>query len=174
MLQIGPIIAASGSLGLMSAERLVAGIRPESFARLAAPGGTTIQSNHPAFVFGHLNLYPIRIMTALKQPAGPTAYPATYEALFKNGQPCQDDPKGNIYPPMKELVDFFSNSYKAAIAAVTAAPDATLTQPNPAEGRMKELFPTIGAALNFYLGGHVQNHLGQLSAWRRMMGLPAA
>ena len=174
MSQIGTIIAASGSLGLMYAERIVAGIRPESFARLAAPGGTTIQSNHPAFVFGHLNLYPHRIMNALKLPPGPTAYPATYEALFKNGQPCLDDPKGNIYPPMKELVDLFSNAYKAAIAAVSAAPDNILTAPNPAEGRMRELFPTIGAALTFYLGGHVQNHFGQLSAWRRMMGLPAA
>jgi hypothetical protein len=39
---------------------------------------------------------------------------------------------------------------------------------------MRDLFPTIGAAINFYLIGHVQVHLGQISAWRRGMGLPPA
>ena len=52
--------------------------------------------------------------------------------------------------------------------------DETFLKPNPNEGRMKELFPTIGAAVTFYLGGHVQMHLGQISAWRRAMGLTAA
>jgi hypothetical protein len=28
--------------------------------------------------------------------------------------------------------------------------------------------------INFYVGGHMMLHLGQLSAWRRMMGLGAA
>jgi len=28
--------------------------------------------------------------------------------------------------------------------------------------------------LNFYLGGHVMLHIGQMSAWRRMMGLGPA
>jgi hypothetical protein len=31
--------------------------------------------------------------------------------------------------------------------------------------------PTVGAAVNFMLGGHLQMHLGQVSAWRRAMGL---
>jgi hypothetical protein len=28
--------------------------------------------------------------------------------------------------------------------------------------------------LGFYLSGHVMSHLGQLSAWRRCLGLPPA
>jgi hypothetical protein len=32
----------------------------------------------------------------------------------------------------------------------------------------------VGALVSFYLGGHVMNHVGQLSAWRRAMGLPSA
>ena len=32
----------------------------------------------------------------------------------------------------------------------------------------------VGGAINFYIGGHVQVHLGQLSAWRRAIGLPPA
>jgi hypothetical protein len=40
--------------------------------------------------------------------------------------------------------------------------------------RSREMFPTLGAVVAFYLGGHVMNHLGQLSAWRRCLGLPPA
>jgi hypothetical protein len=41
-------------------------------------------------------------------------------------------------------------------------------------GRMTELFPTLGSLYNFYVGGHMMMHLGQISTWRRMMGLGAA
>ena len=47
-----------------------------------------------------------------------------------------------------------------------------LLPPNPTAGRARELFPTIGAVVAFYLAGHVLNHLGQLSTWRRCIGLP--
>jgi hypothetical protein len=36
------------------------------------------------------------------------------------------------------------------------------------------MFPTIGGAVNFLLVGHVQMHLGQVSTWRRVMGLGSA
>jgi len=139
-----------------------------------AAGGVEVKSNHPAFVLGHLALYPQRIMQHLHLPAGSAEYPAGYEALFRNGVECQDDPNGTIYPPMKELSERFFASYRAAIEAVKAAPDGVFDEPNPVEGRLRDLFPTVGMAINFYLVGHVQVHLGQVSAWRRAMGLPAA
>jgi len=171
---LGQTIAAPGKLALLYAERLLAGVRPEDFGRLAAPGGVVVQSNHPAFVFGHLCLYPPRIVQQLGLPAGATACPPGYDALFKAGVQCEDDPDGRRYPPMADLTERFFSGYKEAIAAVEAASDAQLLEPNPAEGRLRELFPTLGQAFAFYLGGHTQSHLGQLSAWRRMMGLPAA
>jgi hypothetical protein len=174
MPQIGPIIAASGRLSILYTERLLADVTPAQFARLAQPGGVELKSNHPAFIFGHLLLYPPRVMAAIGRPAGVTACPETYEPLFKSGAECRDDSSGKIYPPMEELRRRYFESYNAAIAAVAETPDETFVQANPAEGRMKELFPTQGAAVNFYLGGHMQNHLGQFSAWRRAMGLPAA
>jgi hypothetical protein len=174
MLSIGPIIAASGDLSIAYAERLLIGVTPETFARLARPGGVTIQSNHAAWVLGHLSLYPARIMATLGQPGGATTYPERYESLFKNGTDCQDDPNGALYPRMDELTGFFFRAYKAAVATVNSTVDEVFLKLNPAEGRMRELFPTVGAAVNFYLGGHMQNHLGQFSAWRRAMGLPAA
>lgn len=171
---IGPMLAASGQLGLMYADRLLAGVTPDMFARFARPGGQVLQSNHPAFIFGHLCMYPARAMQLVKVPPAEHAAPATYEPLFKAGAECKDDPDGTIYPPMEELTQRFRASYAAAIAAVREADDALLAAENPGEGRMKELFATVGSAIGFYLGGHVQNHLGQMSAWRRAMGLGAA
>ena len=174
MSQSSAIIAPGARLSSIYAQRLMTGVTPEMFAKFARPGGVVVKSNHPAFVFGHLSLYPARIMQSLNLPLGATAYPADYEGLFKAGAECQDDPNGTIYPPMKSLMTFFAESYRVAIAAVESASDDVFALPNPVEGRSRELFPTIGAAVNFYLIGHVQNHLGQLSAWRRAMGLPAA
>lgn len=174
MNRIGPIVAAPGELSLMYAERLLTGVSAKQFARLAQPGGVVVQSNHPAFVFGHLALYPPKIMANLNQPAGDAVCPAGYEALFRAGTECRDDPDGTIYPSMDELKSRFFAGYRAAIRAVREAPDESFLGPNPAEGRMREMFPMIGSALNFYLSGHVQNHLGQISAWRRAIGLPAA
>ncbi len=174
MNRISSIIAPGAKLSLMYAERLLAGVTPDVFARFARPGGTVVQSNHPAFVIGHLSLYPVRVTEYLKMPAGATAFPAGYESLFKFGVECRDDADGTIYPPMSSMTTFFFDAYRAAIAAVESAPDEVFDGPNPAEGRLRDLFPTVGAALNFYLVGHVQVHLGQFSAWRRAAGLPPA
>jgi hypothetical protein len=172
--QIGSLIAKSASLTPLYAERLLTGVTPETFARFARPGGTLVKSNHPAFVLGHLSLYPIRVLQLCGKPPDAAQMPATYDALFKAGIECQDDPAGTIYPPMKDMTTRFFDAYRAAMAAAAEAPDSAFTAEHAVEGRMKELFPTVGAAVIFYLTGHPQAHFGQISAWRRMMGLPPA
>lgn len=171
---IGATIAPAGQLALLYAERLLKGIAPGDFARFARPGGAPVASNHPAFIVGHLGLYPAQVLRLLGEPPGPAAVPEGWEALFKNGVECRDDAEGTIYPKMEPLTRWFFGGYRAALAALAQADDAVLRGPNPAEGRMRELLPTVGAVLAFYVAGHTQSHLGQLSAWRRMMGLPAA
>ncbi len=172
--RIGSMISEAAAMSTAYAERLLAGVRPEQFARLARPGGAVLQSNHAAFVYGHLTLYPRRVVELLGAPAGATAYPAEWEPLFKNGAECRDDADGRLYPPMKDVTERCFAAYAAAREALAAAADEKLLAANPSEGRMRELFPTLGGMLNFYLVGHVQMHLGQVSAWRRAMGLPAA
>jgi hypothetical protein len=114
------------------------------------------------------------VLQCLGQPLCNAQPPAGFEAVFKNGVECRDDPDGSIYPSMDTITKFFFASYPVALAALREAPDSVLIGPNPTEGRMRELFPTLGAMLAFYLDGHAQSHLGQLSAWRRMMGMSAA
>jgi hypothetical protein len=169
---LGNVIADSLELSVGYGERLLKDVTPEMFARYAAPGGTTIESNHPAFVFGHLSLYGPRILTQLGQPA-PTI-PANFDALFSKDAKCVDDPAATIYPSMAEVTTVFFDGYKAAATALRSIPDEALQAPNPMEGRMAALFPTLGSLQAFYCGGHLMMHLGQISAWRRMAGLGAA
>ncbi len=171
---IGSAIAAPAKLVMLYADRLLADLKAADFGRFARPGGQVVQSNHPAFVLGHLCLYPPRVLTSLGLAVGATACPSTYDALFKPGAECVDDPAATIYPPMSELRSRFNDGYSVAMAAVAAATDDALVGPNPTEGRMRELFPTMGGMLNFYLSGHPMSHLGQISAWRRAIGLPPA
>ena len=87
---------------------------------------------------------------------------------------CQDDPDGKIYPEMDEITGFFFEAYRAAVDQLRKADDQVLGLPNPSAGRMAQMFPTVGSMLAFYSGGHLMMHMGQMSAWRRMMGLGPA
>ncbi|MFK8111291.1 MAG: DinB family protein [Rubripirellula sp.] len=169
---LGNVIADSLSLGLGYADRLLVGIEPDKFARFAKNGETIIESNHPSFILGHLALYPGRIVDHLG--AGKIVIPEGFESVYSKDAKCVDDPDGSIYPPMPEVVEAFQSGYGAAMTALRDAADSDLDQPNPSGGRMTELFPSVGSMFAFYVGGHVMLHIGQMSAWRRAMGMGAA
>ena len=146
---VGNAIADSLEHSLRYVDRLLVGVTPAQFARLATPGGVTIQSNHAAFVLGHLSLYGPRIVEHL---GGDVA----------------------AVTPSPKFVEAFNATYRATLPVLRSADDVLMAQANPSGGRMAELFPTLGSMLTFYAGGHVSMHLGQVSAWRRMLGLPEA
>ncbi len=169
--QYAALIRPGAELGVMYAEALVKGIDPGTFAHMPSKGpGKDV--NSPAFNFGHLSLYPdVRILPLLGRED--LAQPLPYAAeLFKAGATCVDQP--GTYPPMETILRTFFERTRVAIAALDSVPEERFGTPNPMEGRMRELFPTIGSAVNFLLVGHVQSHLGQVSVWRRMMGLGSA
>ncbi len=172
--QYGTMIADSATVGLAMANRLVVGIADDRFARWARPGGQTIVSNHPAFALGHLCLYPLKVHQLLGQAVNAVQPLANYEALFSKDARCEDDAAGTLYPPRTEIVDFFNRSYQAAIETLRQTDDARLIAENPLDTPMKKMCPSLGSLLNFYMTGHVTTHLGQISAWRRMEGMPAA
>lgn len=170
---IGPMIADSARLGLAYAERMLKGVSPDQFARLANVQGKTIESNHPAFVFGHLSLYPCRIVRELGSDASSIVPSERFVKIFDHNAQCVDDPDGVVYPPMDEVTERSFTSYRLAVDALQNADDALFKQPNPNEA-MRSKFATVGSMHGFYVGGHVMVHIGQLSAWRRMMGLGKA
>lgn len=173
MSNIGSMIAASADLGLSYAERLSTGITPEMFGRFASFDGNIIESNHPAFIFGHLSLYSSRVIEQLGGDASAHRPTEHYVELFSKDAKCVDDPNGSIYPAMDEVMEFFMAGYRAASDALKAAADSFFYDENPNEV-MRAKFPTQGAMLGFYVGGHFMMHMGQLSAWRRASGMGAA
>lgn len=170
---IGPIIAASARLGLGYAERLLQDVSSDHFARFACVGGQTVESNHPAFIYGHLGLYASNVISGVG--ADPAGLPPTdaFKKLFSKDAKCVDDPEGTIYPSMNEITSALMDGYRAAVDALEAAPDDVFLTENPNEG-MRAKFPTNGSMQAFYVGGHFMLHMGQMSAWRRMMGLGPA
>ncbi len=56
--------------------------------------------------------------------------------------------------------------------AVERCSDADLARANTAMA--PDRFPTLGALANFLMNNHVMMHIGQVSTWRRAMGLPSA
>jgi hypothetical protein len=169
---LGNIIADSLQLSVGYAERLVKDVPADRFARFARCGGEVVESNHPAFVYGHLSLYAPRILQQLGHPS--PAVPEHFPHVFSKDAVCRDDEDGDLYPSMDEITGFFFEGHRMLAGALRGSPDATFGQPNPAEGRMRELFPTLGSVQTFYCGGHMMMHLGQVSAWRRMERLGKA
>lgn len=170
---IGQMIAESANMGITSMHKLLNGVAPEQFARLAVPGDQPVQSNHPAFILGHLSLYPSRVVADLGGDATAIEPSEKYNALFSPAATCLDDPQGTLYPPMAEIVSKFDAAYQTAIDVLGQARDDQFSRENPNE-RMRSRFATVGSMHAFYLGGHTMIHVGQFSAWRRMMGLGQA
>lgn len=165
---IGPIIAASARISRGYAERITKGISAENFAR--KPKG--VNANHPAWVLGHLSVYPDRLLPMLGHAALATPIEARYETLFDHKSECRDDPTGAIYPAMAELIERFVGRTDVIIGALPETPDAAFERPNTFA--MQDRFPTIGHLATFMLVGHPMLHLGQLSTWRRCMGMGPA
>ncbi len=165
------LIKPGAELGLMYAEALMKGIAPETFSHMPSKGaGRDI--NSPAFNLAHLSIYPDQRIFALLG-RDDLVRPLPYSAdLFKAGAPCVDEP--GLYPAMDVIVKTFFERYRSLLEVLPSVPDAAFVRANPIEGRMRELFPTIGSAINFLMIGHIQSHLGQISVWRRVMGLGSA
>jgi hypothetical protein len=172
--QYGSMIADAAGVGLRYAKRLVTGIPADRFGRLSTPGNQVIAANHPAFILGHLSLYPAKVFQLLGQDVSIVTPPDRYNALFAKDAKCEDDTTGTLYPKPDDLTEFFFRSYEKALEAIRAASDSQLLAENPVDTPLKQVCPTLGSMLTFYLTGHVTSHLGQLSSWRRMEGLPPA
>ena len=138
---LGNVIADSLGLSLGYADRLLEGISAARFPRFATVGGQVVESNHPAFVYGHLSLYAPKILHQIGAPA--PQIPEDFEIRFSKTAQCVDDPDLDLYPAMDEIVTFFHEGHRMVTGALRSTPDDVLQRPNPAEGRMKELFPDL-------------------------------
>lgn len=164
------LIAASGRTMAMS-RGLLTGINPKDFARQPEFGGRLVDTNHPAFVYGHLALYPAKLLGIVGKGAGAVQCPQSFTDLFAAGVKCRHDPENAEHPPMAEIVERFENGYTRLIDAMGGVDDAVFAAPIRGNDRYREAFGTVGGAACFMMHDHPMFHLGQASAWRRMMGL---
>ena len=171
---LGNTIADSLRLSLGYAERLLSDVPADRFARFANPGGQTVNSNHPAFIYGHLSLYAPQMVQQMGGDASKITPPDRYSDLFSKDATCQDDVDGTIYPAKDEITSALFEGYAQVLECLGRVDDDTLQQANPLGGTFAEKFPTIGSMHAFYVGGHMMIHFGQMSAWRRMIGLGSA
>jgi hypothetical protein len=163
---ISQIIAVPAERALGYAEALLKDIPAERFAHMPHP-----TMNHPAFNIGHLAGYPDRVFAMVGRPELAKRR-EDWDKLFAAGAPCVE--QDGRYPAKQEIVERFIERSRAAIDALASVPDEVHGRQNPAEGRFREMLPTIGIAVNFLLNSHVMMHLGQISSWRRAVGLPSA
>ena len=148
------------------AQGLAGDIPADRWAEMSIPN-----SNHPAFNYAHLAIYPNK-MFALLGRDDLVVDPFFDSELVNAGSECKDD--ASIYPTKDEIMPYFTERYEAVCAYVETLTADELGVDNPMEGGFKEKFPTLGSAISFMLNNHIMMHAGQISAWRRSIGLGSA
>jgi hypothetical protein len=130
----------------------------------AQPAGVV---NHPAWVIGHLTF----ACQLRGEVAGLSPWlPENWTSRFAPGSmPVAD---ANAYETKDELLAILRDAQAQLTAAVERFDERRLDEPFPGPS-YREVFPTIRHALTQVLAGHVALHVGQVSVWRRAMGLPA-
>jgi len=121
--------------------------------------------NHPAWVLSHLNVY-TPICTAMLLGL---AFEDPLEHRY--GQKSDVSLDLSAYPPPAELAAAYALLHDRAERALAAADEHILMSPNPLE-RWRAVHPRILDMMVTLMVKHESGHLGQLSAWRRAMGLP--
>jgi hypothetical protein len=156
-------------------EQLTVGITQEMAARkpkgFRANDTVTVNCNHASFVFGHLALYPARMLERLGLETTGAKPPESWDGLFKAGVECLDDASGTIYPAFEELKALYFRATDLAFERILSGVTDAMLEAAPSDERPRAMFGTNGAMLNFMLNNHVGLHMGQLSTWRRCMGL---
>lgn len=163
-MNLGPAIAPSLRMTLGYAESIVRTIPTDRFSHMPCA-----DMNSPAFCIGHLAIYASRAGEAMGVKIAPA--PSVWMDLFKNGAPCVD--KAGHYPAKDVLVTEFLRGWNEVAEALPSVSDATFAAPNPVASLAQRL-PTTGALLTFLCLAHNMVHLGQISAWRRVVGLGSA
>ncbi len=145
-------------------DELTTDIPDAIFAHIPHPG-----MNHPAFCIGHLSLYPNELLRMVGKE-NRIVDKTGFLAVFRAGTQCVE--QDGRYPPKHEIVHYYLERHQVLCDAIRDVGDdlLPLMQRSP-QLPFKRWFPTVGATLIYYLNNHHMQHLGQISAWRRVVGL---
>ena len=153
------VLAAYG-FNLWFAKKAVEDLTDEQMCQQPKPG-----MNHAAWVLGHLVMERIFLKDLLKIEQGA---PEGWEALFTT----KSVPMAEVgkYPKKEELIARLDETHALVEAAFLKTTDEQLDKETPHEG-LRKRFPKVGDVIVGLMTAHSGFHVGQLSAWRRAMGL---
>lgn len=148
---------------LAYAERLLADLSDDQMLEQPTAG-----MNHPTWLVGHLTAVTDH---GLEMLGLPPAVPKEWHALFDTG--TVPSPERDLYPPKAQLLAGYRAAHERLAAAVRerARPDL-LDRVNPFDS-LKATLPTLADLLAYLLTVHEAVHLGQISNWRRQLGMAA-
>ena len=121
--------------------------------------------NHPAWILGHLA---VTTDSAVRIVGGTPVCPEDWRAKFGPGSSVIAD--RGAYPSKSELLAAFEAAHARVMEGMASVTEEHLSRPQPSRFFRAEL-PTLGDMLLHLITTHPMLHLGQLSAWRRAMGL---
>lgn len=124
--------------------------------------------NHPAWILGHLAAASNQLAKMLGLES---TFPAAWAETFRSGGVPSGNPAD--FPSKDALLAELAAQHKRVAGALTAADPAILEREHPNEG-VRKRFPTVGDYAVFLISSHEGSHLGQITAWRRVMGLGSA
>ena len=130
---------------------------------VARPNGIM---NHPAWVVGHL-AFACQLLGGVV--GLPEWLPDDWAGRFGTGSAPAAD--AGLYETKAEALAILRDAQSRITRAVEGLDDSRMDEPFPDES-YRDVFPTVRHALTQVMVGHTANHVGQLSAWRRAMGLP--
>ncbi len=162
MAKIAESIVDGGRLMVGLANMLCEQIPDDKFAYQAIP---TLA--HPAFIMGHLSLYAEDVLDFAGR-SDLADHREDWKKLFGMGAVCSGD--AGLYPFKQEIIQRFNQRYEIALSEAAKIADEALLAANDT-GKFEERFSTRAGLLNFAVNGHPMMHLGQISAWRRVIGL---
>ena len=155
-----PEIISSYRLTLDYLRRLVADVPDATIAKQA---GAVV--NHPAWVIGHL----IHSSQAIGGELGLQPWlPDDWATKFGTGSV----PTANraAYPSKAEFFEILDSGQRRVLDRLVAMGEGGLTAPLP-DARFRPMFPTLGHAVLHVLTVHAALHVGQITVWRRAVGL---
>lgn len=146
---------------LLYAHRLVEDLADDRLAEQPQAG-----MNHPAWVLAHLVATCDYLGELLDlEPVAPRAW----RQQLKDEGPL---PERARYPDKAALLEQLTAGHRrVAEAFMRASPEQFAAE--TADEQRRRRFPTVGMQLIYGMGPHESLHLGQVSAWRRVLAMSA-
>ena len=141
--------------------KLIADLSDEQMTAQPAPG-----TNHPAWIFSHLEAYHPVIVALIRGEA----FDDPKEHRF--GMLSKPESDASLYASRERLQAAWNEGHAQVAQALGEQGEVALERGVKLE-RWKPIMPKVGIALPYLMLVHENTHLGQLSAWRRVQGLPS-